>query len=61
MVVVVVVVGDLVRLVVIGVDGVVGDSVVPPRTAPALPLLPKDKRLRRSRSILSREGVGEFL
>lgn len=57
---VVAVVGDLGRLVMVGVDGFDGDSIVPPRTAPALFELPELRRLRRSRSTLSIDGVGEF-
>jgi hypothetical protein len=54
------VVGDLEGLVTIGVDGVDGDSIVPPRTAPAPFELAELGRLKRSRSALSIEGVGEF-
>ena len=52
--------GDLVGLEITEVDGIDGDSTVPPRTAPVLPALPELSRLTRSRSILSTEGVGEF-
>jgi hypothetical protein len=57
-----VVVGDLDGLLGIGVEGMIGDSIVPPRVAPALPELPELRRLTRSRSrsILSMDGVGEF-
>lgn len=44
----------------IGVDGVDGKSAWPPRTAPALPVLPELNRRTRSRSAFSRDGVGEF-
>ena len=53
----------LVELLGIGVDGVNdGESIVgvPPRTAPALPVLPELGRLTRSRSTFSNDGVGEF-
>jgi hypothetical protein len=56
---------DLMGLVV-GVDGVdveslfVGPPPAPARTAPALPALPELRRLARSRSTFSRDGVGEF-
>jgi hypothetical protein len=46
--------------VVMGVDGAEGESTWPPRTAPALPVLPELNRRTRSRSAFSRDGVGEF-
>ena len=49
--------------VVVGVDGMEGEfsrGVVPPRTAPELPVLPELRRRTRSRSALSMDGVGEF-
>jgi len=48
---------------VVGVDGMEGElslGVVPPRTAPPLPVLPELSRRTRSRSALSIDGVGEF-
>jgi hypothetical protein len=44
-----------------GVEGFEGDSVERTRTPPALPALVELKRLTRSCSIFSIEGVGEFL
>ena len=55
--------GGLIGLVGFGVNGVDdGESIVgvPPRTAAALPVLPELKRLTRSRSTFSSDGVGEF-
>jgi hypothetical protein len=51
----------LIGLLVIGVDGVDGDPVVaPPRTPPPLPVLAVLRRLTRSYSAFSIDGVGEF-